>query len=354
MERSSYSDPVIRRALVFIAALMGLAFISLLLQFISFVLLLVFAGILFAVFLHGTSHALSSRFPIPQKVGLGFALLLLVAIVFLLVVLGGPQITTQTVQLTERIPQATTELRKLLGESELGRRMLKMASEPQRLWPIGSNLIERLSGVFSTAFGGVVNVVIIVFLGIYLSISPSAYIDGALHLVAQGKRKRIREVLSATKNAMWRWLAARFLSMAAVGILTTTGLFIAGVPLALALGLIAGLLSFVPYLGPVLSFIPAVLVALSGDLMDVVWVAIVYASVQFLESYLITPLIEQRATSVPAALLISFQLLLGVTAGALGIFLATPLLVMVIVFIQMFYIQDVLKDRIEVLGNIDG
>lgn len=352
MERSTQADPVIRRVLVFMAVLLGLAFASLVLRYISYVLLLVFAGVLFAIFLHGTSITLSTRFHVPQNLALGGTLATLASIIVVLVVAGGPQITTQAIQLTERIPAALEQLRALLSQWELGRRILAMANEPQRWWPIGSNLIQRLPGVFSTAVGGVLNIVIIFFLGIYLSINPSVYINGGLHLIVKKKRARIREVLAATKSAVWRWLFARFLSMAAVGILTTIGLLIAGIPLALALGLIAAVLSFVPYLGPILSFVPAALVALSGEIIDVLWVAIVYAIVQFFESYLITPLIEQQATSVPAAVLISFQLLLGVTAGAMGIFLATPLLVMVIVLIQMLYVQDILGDKIQILGNV--
>jgi predicted PurR-regulated permease PerM len=136
-----------------------------------------------------------------------------------------------------------------------------------------------------------------------------------------------------------------------VGVLTGVGLAIARVPLALTLGLIAGALSFIPYLGPLLSVIPGVMVALGSDPSKVPWVVVVYVVVQFLESNFITPLIEQETTSVPAALLIVVQVLLTLLVGGMGIVLAAPLTVAASVFVQMLYVRRVLKDPMRVMGD---
>lgn len=118
------------------------------------------------------------------------------------------------------------------------------------------------------------------------------------------------------------------------------------VPLILALALIAGLLSFVPYLGPILSAIPALLVALVVSPLLTVYVVLVYSAVQFLEGNFITPIIQERAVSLPPAVLLIAQL-------GMGVLLATPLAVVAIVLIQMLYVRDTLGDAIRVLGQHD-
>jgi predicted PurR-regulated permease PerM len=148
-----------------------------------------------------------------------------------------------------------------------------------------------------------------------------------------------------------RWLLARFMSMTVVGILTGVGLAITGMPLALTLGVIAGALSFIPYLGPLLSVIPGVVIALESDPALLPWAVGVYAIVQVLESNFITPLIEQETTSVPAALLITVQVLLTMLAGSLGILLAAPLTVTAMVFVQLLYVRRMLGDDIPVMGE---
>jgi predicted PurR-regulated permease PerM len=139
--------------------------------------------------------------------------------------------------------------------------------------------------------------------------------------------------------------------MGVVGLLTGVGLLIAGVPTPLALGLLAALLSFVPYVGPILSFIPAVLIALTVSLTKVFYVVLVFGIVQTLESYLVTPLVQRRAVSLPPVILITAQIAMGVLAGATGVLLATPLAVCVIVLLQMLYVEDVLGDEVHVLGQ---
>src|SRR5690606_25719481 len=114
------------------------------------------------------------------------------------------------------------------------------------------------------------------------------------------RRARGAEVLSALHHALQQWLLGRFADMLVLASLTTVGLLLLGVPFAVPLGLTAGALAFVPYVGPILSVIPAVLVATQADTPNAaLWVLGLYAVVQFVESYLITPLIEQRAVDVP-------------------------------------------------------
>jgi len=130
-----------------------------------------------------------------------------------------------------------------------------------------------------------------------------------------------------------------------IGLLTWIGLSILGVPLALTLGLIAGLLSFIPNFGPIMSAVPAILLAFIDSPISALYVLILFIVVQLIESNLVTPLIERRTVELPPVLTIVAQLALTILFGAVGLILATPILAVVMVLVQTLYIQDVLGDK---------
>jgi predicted PurR-regulated permease PerM len=139
--------------------------------------------------------------------------------------------------------------------------------------------------------------------------------------------------------------------MCFVGVMVTVGLLVIGVPLPFTLGLLAFLLEFVPYLGPVAAFVPIVLVALAVSPELALSAVVLYGVIQFVESYLILPLVHQRVVDLPPALLLFFQVLLGTLGGVLGIIVSAPLGIALIVVVQMLYVEDVLGDDVEVLGD---
>lgn len=193
--------------------------------------------------------------------------------------------------------------------------------------------------------------VVVIVVGLFLAIHPGIYTEGAVHLFPKEKRERVREVFAAEGRGLRWWLIGRLCSMLVVGLLTGLGLWLVGLPLVFTLGLLAGLLSFVPYVGPIAAAVPGLLVALTAPGVSVWMVALVYLGVQLLESNAITPLIQQRAVSLPPALLVVVQLLGGILAGLLGVLVATPLAVAVIILVQMVYVQGILDDPVQVMGT---
>src|SRR5690606_9115291 len=165
------------------------------------------------------------------------------------------------------------------------------------------------------------------------------------------QRERVRELCTAIARALRSWFVGRLLSMTVIGIGTGIGLWIAGVPLAVPLGLLAGIASFVPNLGPILSALPGILVGLSASPQTALWALLVYVGVQMLESYLINPFIEQRVVSLPPVLLLAFEMLMGLSAGVIGLFMATPLLVSIVVIGQALYLRDMLEDDVVIIGQ---
>ncbi len=316
------------------------------------VVLLLFLGVLLAVFLDGLARWLSRHTPLARKASVGVVLVVLTALLIGAGWLLGPRIAEQVAALTEAVPRTMERVEAWLRQFNWGEAVVeRMPASPGEVLPENASGLGAVTTAFSTVLGALVNVVIVLFVGIYLALSPSLYVDGLVRLVPKGHRVRAREVFAALGTALRRWLLGRIASMTVVGVLTAVGLMLFGIPLAFTLGLIAAVFSFVPYIGPLLAFAPAVAVALGEGGSAVLAVLGIYGVVQFAESYLITPLIQKRAVSMPPALLITAQVLLGVLAGPVGIVVATPLAVVAVVLVQMLYVEDVLGDDVEVMGG---
>lgn len=331
-----------------VIALMALIYLFLVL---ARVLLVVFAGVLVALFLGGGAKELRRRTPLSRPSGL-------TVVTFGVALLGvgiamtvGPDLSGQINDLVAQLPDAVSRLRAQLVEQEWAQRLSQDTDLIDRLTPAPGDVVGGVTGAFSATLGYLTNGFIILFIGIYGAATPQPYVSGILYLVPEKRRRRAQEILDAVAHALRWWMVGRLTMMAVVGVLTGTGLWIAGVPSPLALGLVAALLAFVPYVGPLLSMIPALLVALLVSATKVLYVLIVYTLVQTLESYLITPLVQLRAVSLPPVILITAQIAMGVLAGATGVFLATPLAVTVIVLLQMLYVEDVLGESVHVLGQ---
>ncbi len=341
----------IRTTLIIVGSAILLVIFLIVVRQVFNVLLIFFAGVLLAVFLDGLAGFVQRKTPLSRYLSLFLVIVILIGIFISAERFAGPKLIDEVVKLLERLPQAMESLRNTLLQYQWSKKLLTGISETGQVLPLGTDVLGGITGLFSSIFSGLITILIILFIGFYLAVNPHMYIQNGIRLLPTDQRNRAREVFHALGHALRWWLAGRISSMIVVGILTAIGLSIIGVPLAIALGFVAALFSFVPYVGPILSVVPAALVALAEEPILVVYTVIVYSIVQLLESYLITPLIQERAVSIPPAVLILMQILMGVLAGAFGVLLATPLAVIIIVLVQMLYIQDVLGDKIKILGE---
>lgn len=315
------------------------------------VVLLVFAGVLLAVFLSGLARAVSDRLPVPYRLSVVAVTLALVAVGAGVTSALGPTMVEEFGRLTEQLPTSYDELRAMLERTDWGERVLSLLPSPEAVEEDGMDALGRVGSLFTLTFGAVVNLLVVGFLGIYFALAPASYRDAVIRLLPPVHREGPERTLLLVGSALRSWLTGRIASMAAVAVLTAVGLFVLGVPLALTLALIAGLLNFVPYLGPVVAAVPAVLVAWGESGSLALWVAVYYIGVQTVESFVITPYIQKLAVSIPPALLVTSQILMGLAAGVLGVLLATPTAVTVVVLIQTLYVDDTLGEEVEVLGN---
>jgi predicted PurR-regulated permease PerM len=308
-------------------------------------LLLIFACILFSILLYKLSALLHQRTGIKRNIALVIVVLLLTAIFGL----GGwamaPQISEQSGQLAKEIPAAIERLQAEVAQHPILKRVVAELPPPEDIVKQMGSLVPNAGLFFSGVIGTLGNIVIIIFVGIYFAASPGVYTGGFIRLVPQQKRARAREVMQEMGDNLSSWLLGKAVSMLIVGVTTAIGLSLLGVPLALILGVIAGLLDFIPYLGPIMAGIPAVLLALSISPDLALYALLLFAAINMLEGYVLQPMIEAKAIELPPALVIVMQLIFGTLFGFAGVALATPLAAVLSVLVKMLYIEDILGDR---------
>ncbi len=320
--------------LVLLTALAGLLLLA------PDVLLVIFAGVLLAVFLHRGGHWIARRFGLSNGLGVGAFLL---CIVLGLVAFGfaiAPEIAEQADELGRRLPRAFENFRETLAQSYWGSQLLERISA-EKLVDSGGRA-AAMTAVSST-FGALGNFVVILFIGLYGAIDPVVYRRGVIRLLAPPLRAQADQALREAAGSLGNWLSAQLISMSVVGGLTAMGLWFAGVPLAFALGLLAGLLAFIPNIGPVLAIAPALLLAMPEGRTTLLIVLAIYLGVQALESYVVTPLIQQEKVSLPPALVIAVQMLFGALFGILGLALATPITAATMTMLEHSYLRHYLE-----------
>ena len=199
-------------------------------------------------------------------------------------------------------------------------------------------------GVLNT----VVAVVVVLVVGIYLAAQPRLYVRGALHLLPYRMRPRASEIFGEVGFVLRRWMVAQLIPMGVIGVLTAVGLKVIGIEMWLTLGILAALFNFIPNFGPLISFVPAMLFAISDDPDKALWVVALYVFAQSLEGYVLTPLVQRKAVQLPPALLILTQVLMGTLGGGMGLVLAAPLTAAALVIIKMAYVREALDDPVKV------
>lgn len=336
----------IRRAWI-VAAIVVLVFVTLFVLWRAHrIILVLFAGGLLAVFLHSVSDWIHSRTRLSRRFAMFAALAGLLILIVLIGQLAAPSIVDQAARLGPALMNAVEAIETRLDDLPLGQ---LQGGAPGNLFEqigsMGADLVSSVTNFFSTTVNLFVELVVILFIGIYFAYEPRTYLDGVLILVPREHRSRTREALVEVYRSLRWWLAGRLAAMVILATMATIGLLLLGMPLALLLGALVGLFEFIPYLGPVLALVPALLIALGMSPMQALYVLLLYLGLQVLESYILTPIIEQRVVSVAPVLLIGSQLILGSIFGFWGLLLAPALIVVSRVFIKKFYVEDTLGDH---------
>lgn len=334
-----------QRALVFVAIAVAVVIVLVLIWYAIDVVLLAFIGILLAILLRAPADWLSARTGMREGWALALVGVVLIGLLAAAAVFFGRGVAGEALQLVDRIPEILQHLRERLQENEFGRRAVRVADESGLFSGGEGQFLGRGLGSLGSTFGAVANVIIVLFFAAFMAAHPRLYVEGFLALVARKKRERIRQVLFEIGHVLRRWIVGQSVIALCVGVLTGIGLLLLGAPFAVALALFAGLMEFVPYIGPFVAAVPAILVGFAESPQLALWIGLLFLVVQSIESYVLAPLIQQRAVHLPPAVILFAQVLMGVIVGGLGVAVATPLAAAAMVAISMLYVEDVLGDK---------
>lgn len=302
--------------------------------------LLAFGGVLFGTALRGLAEVVA------RKTGwrTSWSLVACVAALAIAALAAGlwivPNVADQFGSLSQKLTQGYERLRQSASQSTIGSQLLGGAAAGGEQI---ASIMRRATGALASVVGALGAALFVFFVALYVAGSPGTYRRGVVRLVPPPHRDRAREILDALASTLRRWLLGRMVSMTAVGVATWIGLSLLGIPLPFTLALIAGALGFVPNIGPIVSAIPAVLLAITVSPMHAVYVAALYLAINLADGYGLTPMVDRRAVSVPPALVLTSQVVLGAVAGVLGVMFATPLIACTLVLVRELYVRDRLE-----------
>lgn len=307
------------------------------------VLLLAFLGVLLGVLLRTLAQPIARSTFFSNRGALGVVLVVLVLLFAAMGWLLVPEIIAQSEQLVAQIGIGISQLEAILTD-QLGLNALgDMFGDPgQPFSP--ANMLIRLVDTFTLTLEILGNALFVMFIGLFAAFDPDLYRRGIISLIPPDGRSRAREVIDAIVDGLRNWLLGQLISMVVIGVVVSLGLGLLGTPLALVLGVIAGLLEFIPVLGPVLASVPGILIAFTQSPLQVVYVALFYLVVEQLEGNVLTPIVQHRMVSLPPALVLSSVLAMGLVFGLVGVLVATPLTVVVFIVVRMLYLEDVLNE----------
>lgn len=304
------------------------------------VLLLILAGAMLALYFRGLSGLLHRKLHLTTKITLPVAvigsLLLLVGFFYL----AGNEINHQVQQLSDTLPATIDNAKRRLSETALGNQIVERVSSRENV----QKATATIQSFFRTTFGVLGDVYIVLFIGIFFTVSPNTYIKGFLSLFTSGARPKAKNVTHQVGSTLTKWLKGKLFAMLVVAVLTSIGLKIIDVPMAFILAIIAGLLNFIPNFGPLIAMVPAALVGLLQGPTTALLIIGLYLLVQFLESNLITPQIQKKLIQIPPALIIIAQLFMGVFAGGWGLILATPVVAILITVVKELWVKKQQED----------
>lgn len=292
------------------------------------VLLVLFAGFLLAVFLTSAGGLLAKRVHVSPRITTALLIVVALGLAVLASISFAPEFAKQIDLLARQVPIIVDRLRHVLPRpAQPLLRALTGGGGPQpSLSAAGGALFATLGG--SVQVLG--SVVVVFFVGVYGALQPQLYVQALLAVVPARHEERVRAVIGRIRHDLARWLFGRVVAMAFVAVSTTIAFALLGLPLALALGLFAGALTFVEYLGALLSAVPPLLVGLADSPETAIWVLVVFTALHVVEGYVLTPVLARASVHFPPALSLAAQLVLGVLVGPLGLAFSTPLLVVVV------------------------
>ncbi|MDB5690584.1 MAG: permease [Sphingomonas bacterium] len=328
---ADFSDALTRRELQRASVWIGLAVAVALVWMLAQPLLLILGGLVFGAILDGGTRLLGRILPIRR--GFRLAIVCLAGLAFLLwtFYFAGSQLTAQAEGLRATVQMQAQRLFGWAASTGL------VPKGGGGIDAIGKQLMASLGQLTSwvgSAFGALSSLAMIAVIGIFLTIEPRLYERGVAWMLPMDRRPEFYTLAKRMGQTLRRLMAGRLLGMAVEGIGTWLLLMIGGVPMAALLGILTGLLAFLPNIGAIVSGVLIVLVGFSAGFNAGLWAIAVYAIVQIVDGYVIVPAVAKRSVDLAPALVLGAQLLFGALFGILGLALADPMIAMIKVLLE--------------------
>lgn len=303
------------------------------------VLILIFGSIVLATALRGLAGLLERRLAVSPHVSVPVSVLAVLALMGGIAWFLGDALSKQLADLQQQLPQAWQQAGAWLGRYPLGQQLLELLDGLRKagLSP------AKLASAATLTLGALGSALLMLIVCIYLAADPGLYRAGLVRLIPPRQRVRADAALLASGEGVARWLVGQGLSMLFLGAATTIGLLLLQAPLALALGVITGLLCFVPFFGAIAAGLVSVLLAFIDGPQMALYVALLFLAIQQVEEYLLTPFIQRWAVALPPAMTLISAVVFGVLFGPLGVVFATPLMVVAMILVRKLYVEALLE-----------
>ena len=332
----------IRRVLI----ALGLASLFLLAWHLRSILLMLFGAVVVATVFRSVADGIARLTGMREGFAVALSIVAILGTVGLLLAMFGSAILEQVRILRDSLPSAWRSFETRIGDIGLGHQLRELAESVRT-----QSSVSAFSRFLLSFGAGLADLLVVLVAGIFLAAKPRFYAIGAIKLVPAAKRAVVAEAMQESERALRLWLKGQLIAMVAVGLAVGLGLWAIGMRSALTLGLLAGLLEFIPFAGPILASIPAILLALAVGPEMALWVLLLYVVIQQLEGYLLTPLVQQYAVDLPGVVLLFSLLAFGLLFGALGILLAAPLTVVTYVLVKRLYVIETLHTPTPIPGE---
>lgn len=327
------------------AGIFALVIVCMLLFKILFsVLLLTLAAVIFAVYFHACASFFNKKLHVPKGWSLALSIVVNLILVAGFLWFAGNRLQQQISQLTETFPQTIESAKSNLKNSKLGSKVLSYLESTGD----SQKTVSMAKSFFSSSFGILSDIYIVLLLGIFFIASPFIYKKGIIHLLPPKAKDKGIEILDEMHNVLKKWIKGQLFGFVFIAVLTGLGLWALGMPLILVLALIAGLLNFIPNFGPIIALIPAILIALSQDSTSALLVVGLYTLIQIIQSAVTQPLIQKKMVNIPPALIIFGQVAMGIIGGFWGVLLATPVIVLIMILVNKLYVEKQSYHKYEV------
>jgi len=310
--------------------LLGLVFLYL----IRDILIIVFVAVIIAAAVNGPVSWLQKR-KVPRIFGVIFIYLLVLLLLALVVTLIFPTLAEQIKELTNHFPDFMNKIG--LSVNELWGKYQIEGNLQNLLYKISSRLTEATSSLFATIiglFGGLFSAVMVLVISFYLAVQEKGVKKFLISLTPKDHQHYVSDLIDRIQIKIGSWLRGQLLLMFIIGCLTFIGLYFLGVPYVLVLALIAGLFEIIPYVGPIIAAIPAIILAFLVSPFLALLVVALYIVIQQLENYVIVPQVMKKAVGLNPIVIIVVMLIGAKLAGVLGLILAVPLTASVAEFLK--------------------